>query len=97
MNREQHNRMWGTSLGVKKPVPSQREYVKWITGYQCEDNFKAYWLLQQARKPSARALKRMTPEQQCAVQKLMEYEASGGNWEHFKFCKEWGIDIMKTK
>ena len=97
MNNEQRNRMWGTSLGVKKPVPSQREYVRWITGFEAQNSWQAHWMLLQARKPSARALKRMTPEQQCAVQKLMEYEASGGSWEHFRFCKEWGIDIADIK
>ena len=97
MSYEQHNRLWGTSLGVKKKVPSQREYVQKITGFDAKDNWQAYWLLLQARKPNARAWKRMTPEQQCVVQKLMEYEASGGNWDHFKFCNEWGIDITGTK
>jgi hypothetical protein len=92
MSYEQHNRLWGTRLGIKRKVPSQREYVQRVTGLDVQDNFKAYWLLQLAAKPSARAWKRLTAAQQLAVQKLAEHQASGKGYEQFKFNQEWGID-----
>lgn len=92
MSYEQHNRLWGTRLGVKRKVPSQREYVQRVTGLDVQDNFKAYWLLHLSRNPSPRAYSQLSEAHRIAIRKLSDYETSGKGYEQFKFNQEWGID-----
>ena len=81
----------GIDLIREKKVPSQREYVQQITGLDVKDNFKAYWLLQQARKPNSKAMKKLSQDEIEAVSKLSESEAMNG-WQKFVFDKKYRIN-----